>query len=486
MMQNKNETGKNNVPGRGSPILGTEKIGTLIWKFSIPAIISGLISALYNIVDQIFIGQGIGDLGMAATNVAFPLVTISTALALLFGVGGASNFNLSMGGGNSEEASKIAGNALSWMVLSGAAVALIATLFLHPLLFAFGATESIMPYAKPYTLITNIGIPFLVFSTGAANLIRADGSPSFSMMVTLSGAVFNLIFDPVFLFVFDMGIEGIALATLLGQVLSTAVALFYLLRRFKTVPIKREHLRIQPQMTKLICALGAAACFNQLAMTVVQIVKSNTLRHYGALSSYGSEIPLAAVGAVSKVLVVFMAVILGIAQGCQPITSFNYGAKNYKRVRETYKRSLLYTSLVSVIAFLCLQLFPRQILSIFGSGNAMFYEFAVKYMRTFMLMTFINGIQPVTSNFFTSIGKANLGFWMSLTRQILLLTPLLLILPIFYGIDGVMWAGPPSDSIAAVLAIIFAVREIKKMKDLELQEQVVAGQPGGETPCGKI
>lgn len=473
---------QNKVPGRGSPILGTETIGKLIWRFSIPAIISGLISAAYNIVDQIFIGQGIGDLGMAATNVAFPLVTISTALALLFGVGGASNFNLSMGRGNSEEASKIAGNALSWMVLSGAAVGLIAIIFLRPLLFVFGATESIMPYAEPYTLITNIGIPFLVFSTGAANLIRADGSPTFSMMVTLSGAVFNLIFDPIFLFVFGMGIEGIALATLLGQVLSTTVALYYLLRHFKTVPIRKEHLRIQPQITKLICALGAAACFNQLAMTVVQIVKSNTLRHYGALSVYGSEIPLAAVGAVSKVLVVFMAVILGIAQGCQPIISFNYGAKKYGRVKETYKRSLLYTSLVSVIAFLCLQLFPRQILSIFGSDSEQFYEFAVKYMRIFMLMTFINGIQPVTSNFFTSIGKANLGFWMSLTRQILLLVPLLLILPIFYGVDGVMWSGPFSDGVAAVLAIIFAVREIKKMDGLETQGEVVAERPGGKTP----
>lgn len=230
------------MQGRGGPVLGTEKIGKLMWKFSITAIISGLVSAAYNIVDQIFIGQGVGELGMAATNVAFPLVTISTALALLFGVGGASNFNLSIGRGKLEEASKIAGNALNWMVLSGTTVGIIAIVFLRPLLFAFGATESIMPYAEPYTLVTNIGIPFLVFSTGAANLVRADGSPTYSMTVMLSGAVFNLIFDPVFLFVFNMGIEGIALATLLGQVLSSAVALYYLLRRFKTVPIKREHL----------------------------------------------------------------------------------------------------------------------------------------------------------------------------------------------------------------------------------------------------
>lgn len=468
------EIAKNKMQGRGRSALGTEKISKLIWKFSIPAIISGLVSAAYNIVDQIFIGQGVGDLGLAATNVAFPLVTISTALALLFGVGGASNFNLSMGRNEPEEASKIAGNALSWMILSGTLVGLIAIVFLRPLLFAFGATEPIMPYAEPYTLITNIGIPFLIFSTGASNLVRADGSPTYSMLIMLSGAVFNLIFDPIFLFVFHMGIKGIALATLLGQILSSIIAVYYLLKRFRTVPIKRGHLRIQPDITRLICSLGAAACFNQLAMTVVQIVKSNTLRYYGALSAYGSEIPLAAVGAVSKVLVLFMAVILGIAQGCQPIISFNYGAKKYDRVSETYKRAVLYATIVSVIAFLCLQMFPRQILSIFGSDSEAFYEFAVKYMRIFMLMTFINGIQPITSNFFTSIGKANLGFWMSLTRQILLLVPLLLILPVFFGIDGIMWSGPISDGVAAVLAIIFVVREMRKMRLLEIQEERIS------------
>lgn len=468
------EIAKNKMQGRGSSALGTEKISKLIWKFSIPAIISGLVSAAYNIVDQIFIGQGVGDLGLAATNVAFPLVTISTALALLFGVGGASNFNLSMGRNEPEEASKIAGNALSWMLLSGTLVGLVAIVFLRPLLFAFGATEPIMPYAEPYTLITNIGIPFLIFSTGASNLVRADGSPTYSMLIMLSGAVFNLIFDPIFLFVFHMGIKGIALATLLGQILSSIIAVYYLLKRFRTVPIKRGHLRIQPDITRLICSLGAAACFNQLAMTVVQIVKSNTLRYYGALSAYGSEIPLAAVGAVSKVLVLFMAVILGIAQGCQPIISFNYGAKKYDRVSETYKRAVLYATIVSVIAFLCLQMFPRQILSIFGSDSEAFYEFAVKYMRIFMLMTFINGIQPITSNFFTSIGKANLGFWMSLTRQILLLVPLLLILPVFWGIDGVMWSGPISDGVAAVLAIIFVVLEMRKMRLLKIQEERIS------------
>lgn len=452
--------------------LGTEKVGGLIWKFSIPAIISGLVSAAYNIIDQVFIGQGVGDLGMAATNVAFPLVTISTALALLFGSGGAMKFNLSTGRGDSEEASHIVGNAISWMLLCGIAIGIIATVFLRPLLYAFGATDAIMTYAMPYTLITNIGIPFLIFSTGTSNLIRADGSPTFSMLVTLSGAVFNLIADPVFLFVFDMGIEGIALATLLGQVLSSGVALWYLLRHFKTVPLSRKNFRIQASITGAICSLGISPCINQLAMTVTQIVQSNVLRYYGGLSVYGSEIPLAAVGAVSKIMVIFISTFVGIGQGCQPIISYNYGARKYDRVKETYKRALLYSAPVAVAAFLCLQIFPRQILSIFGSGSELFYEFAVGYMRIFMFMTFINNMQPITSTFFTSIGKANLGFWMSVSRQLLMMVPLLLILPMFFGINGALWAGPIADGMAAALAIIFAVREIKIINALETNKNL--------------
>ncbi len=442
-------------------MLATEKVNKLIWKFAIPAIISGLVSALYNVVDQIFIGQGIGDLGMAATNVSFPLVTISTSLAFLFGVGGAAFFNLSVGRGEYEKASKIAGNAISSMLIMGVFVSIVATVFLRPLLQAFGATDLIMPYAVAYTMITNIGIPFHIFSTGASHLIRADGSPRYSMLVMLSGAIFNLIFDPIFLFVFGMGIQGIALATILGQLLSSIIAAVYFIRRFKTVPLNLEHLRTCFPVTRRICALGAASCFNQFSLTVVQIVKSNTLRYYGAKSIYGSEIPLAAVGAISKLMVFFATIMWGIIQGCQPIISYNYGARNYSRVIETYIREIAYTTLICFFSFICYQAFPRPLLSIFGSDSELFYDFAVRYMRIFLLATFINNIQPATSNFFTSIGKAQMGLVMSLTRQILLLVPLMVILPAFFGFDSIMWSGPISDGLAAVLAVILSLREIK-------------------------
>ena len=451
--------------------LGTAPVGSLMLRFSVPAIIAGIVSATYNIIDQIFIGQWIGELGMAATNIAFPLTTITMGLSMLFGVGGASNFNLNMGRGKPELASKVAGNALVWMILSGLIIVAIAFTFLRPLLYAFGATDAIMPYAVSYTSITTIGLPFHLFATSSSNLIRADGSPTYSMAVMLTGAIFHLISAPIFLLVFNMGIEGIALSTTIGQCLSFSVALYYILRKFKTVPIKREHLKIKIDITWLIVSIGAASCFNHIAMTVVQIVKSNTLRHYGALTIYGAEIPLAAVGAISKILLVMMVFIQGIAQGSQPINSYNYGAKNFARVKQTYKKAIFAATIVSVVAFLCLQLFPRQIMSIFGSDNELFYEFAIQYLRIFMLMTFINGVQPVTSNFFTAIGKGYMGFWMSLTRQILFLTPLLIFLPSIFGIEGIFWAGPIADAVAAALAIIFGYREMKKLTLLQQLEE---------------
>lgn len=453
----------------GNP-LGTEKITHLMRRFSIPAIISFLVNAIYNIVDQIFIGWGIGTTGMAATNVPFPLTTICTALTLLLGIGCASNFSLCLGRGEREKASDVAGTALFLMAACGILLGVVSLLLLSPLLRAFGATDAMMPMSLEYTRIIAIGLPFAVLSTGACHLIRADGSPTYSMACMMAGAVFNLIFDPIFLFVFDMGIAGIALATTLGQVLSTAIALVYLVRRFKSVPLKAAHLRPRWDMTKMICALGAASCFNQLAMTAVQITMNNALRIYGAASVYGSEIPMACVGAIAKVNVVFLAFVLGMAQGGQPIIGYNYGARNYKRVKDTYRIALLFATGASCIAFLCFQLFPRQIMGIFGGGTEEYFRFATRYLRIYMMMTMINGIQPVSSNFFTAIGKAKIGMVVSLTRQIVLLLPLILLLPMWFGIDGIMYAGPVADFASAALSLLFVAREWRIITRLQREE----------------
>lgn len=443
--------------------LGAAPVGGLILKFAIPAIISMLVSAMYNIVDQIFIGQGVGMLGNAATNVAFPVTTIATALALLLGIGGASNYNLEMGAGREQRASSIAGTALSTLVITGAVLALVVLLFLRPLLGLFGATTDVMPYAVDYLGITAVGLPFYVLSIGGNHIVRADRSPTYSMTCVLTGAVINTILDPLFIFGFGWGIKGAAWATVIGQVVSGILVIIYF-GKFRKMYLEISMLKPSSECLKAIVSLGMASCINQIAMAIVQIVMNNILRYYGGLSVYGSDIPIACVGVISKVNQVFMAICIGISQGCQPIWGFNYGAKKYDRVRLAYRYSMIACTAIATIFFLCFQLFPHQIVSIFGTGSDLYFQFAERYLKIFMFMTFANGIQPMSSGFFTSIGKAKLGIVMSLTRQVLFLLPLIVVFSLIMGIDGVMYAGPIADAAALSLAILFARRELVAMK----------------------
>lgn len=443
--------------------LGTAPVGGLIGKFAIPAIISMLVSALYNIVDQIFIGQGVGMLGNAATNVAFPVTTIATALALLLGIGGASNYNLEMGAGREKKASSIAGTALSTLVITGVILAVAVLLFLRPLLSLFGATTDVMPYAVDYLGITAVGLPFYALSIGGNHIVRADRSPTYSMTCVLTGAIINTILDPLFIFGFGWGIKGAAWATVIGQVVSGILVIIYF-GKFRKMYLVMSMLKPSSECLKAIISLGMASCINQIAMAVVQIVLNNILRYYGGLSVYGSDIPIACVGVISKVNQVFMAICIGISQGCQPIWGFNYGAKKYDRVRLAYRYSVTACTVIATIFFLCFQLFPHQIVSIFGTGSDLYFQFAERYLKIFMFMTFANGIQPMSSGFFTSIGKAKLGIVMSLTRQVLFLLPLIVVFSLIMGIDGVMYAGPIADAAALSLAILFARRELVAMK----------------------
>lgn len=444
--------------------LATERVGKLIAKFAIPAIISMLVSSLYNIVDQIFIGQGVGMLGNAATNIAFPISIICAATALLLGIGSASNYNLETGAGNYKKGSQIVGCGLSMLVICGLVIGAVVLAFLNPLLHIFGVTKDVLPYALDYTGITAFGIPFLILTTGGNHLIRADRSPTYSMTCMLTGAIINTILDPLFIFGFHWGIKGAAWATVIGQVISGLLVIIYFLK-FRKMEMELGMLRPRVPFLKMIVSLGMASCINQIAMAIVQITMNNTLRYYGASSVYGTDIPLACVGVISKVNMVFMAICIGISQGCQPIWGFNYGAGRYDRVKHTYKTAFGISLMIGIVFFLSFQLFPRQIVAIFGSGSEVYFHFAERYFRIFMLMTFINGIQPMSSGFFTSIGKAKLGIVVSLTRQVIFLLPLILIFPYFMGIDGVMYAGPIADGAAALVAIGYAVRELRKMQE---------------------
>ena len=446
--------------------LGAEPVSVLLRRFAVPSVIAMLVSALYNMVDQLFIGHSIGVLGNAATNVAFPLSMVCTSIGLLCGIGGAANFNLCMGRKETEHAKSYVGNAVSMLAILGVILCIAVQIFLRPMMILFGATADVLNYACTYTRITSIGFPFLIVTIGGSNLIRADGSPNYSMACNLVGAVVNSILDPLFIFVFHMGMAGAALATITGQVLSFLLVVRYL-RGFKTLPLSLSDLKPKTACWIQIASLGATPAFNQVAMMVVQIVMNNTLTHYGSNSIYGSDIPLACAGIISKVNMLFFSFVIGISQGLQPIVSFNFGAAKYDRVKEAYKKAVFAATAISVVAFLCFQLFPRQIISIFGSGSEEYLHFAERYFRIFLFFTFLNGIQPVSSNFFTSIGAPKKGIFLSLTRQIIFLLPLLLIFPYLFGIDGVMYTAPIADLAAASVSIFMVVREFKIMTELE-------------------
>lgn len=441
-------------------------VSKLMLKFAIPSIIGMLVSALYNIVDQFFIGQGVGTDGNAATNIAFPFSTMCIAVALLLGIGGASCFNLTMGRGDTKRAGYFAGNAFTMLIASGVVISAITFAFLTPLLKLFGSPDNILPYAQDYVFVSAFGFPFLILTTGGGHIIRADGSPQMTMACNLTGAVINTILDALFVLVFDWGMKGAALATVIGQVISAIMVIIYI-RKFKTVTLTKEHFKPHFPTIQRICSIGMASCFNQLAIMIVQIVLNNSLKHYGALSEYGDSEPIAVAGIVMKVNMIVFSIVIGLAQGTQPIESYNYGAKNYSRVKQAYKLALITGAVISVIAFICFQLFPLPILSLFGTGTETYFKFGTKFFRIFLFFTWLNCIQPISSTFFTSIGKPIKGVFLSLTRQILFFIPILLILPLIFGIDGIVYTGPSADLLAGIVAIIMTVCEFRLMKGEE-------------------
>ena len=456
---------------RANP-LGTLPISKLLLKFTVPSIIAMLTGALYNIVDQFFIGRRVGELGNAATNIAFPLSICCIAIALLFGIGGAAAFNLAKGSGDDETAVYYMGNSISGMLSLGVLLLIITQLFLEPLLTFFGTPDSVMGYAYSYVRITSIGFPMLIFSSGGGHLVRADGSPSFSMFTNILGAVINTILDAIFVFGLDMGMEGAALATVIGQYVAGGLTMYYL-SHCKTVRLELKHLKIRGRCLARVASLGAAPCSNQLAMMVVQLVMNKSLTYYGAQSSYGEEIPLACAGIISKVNQLFFSFIIGLSQGLQPIISFNYGARKYARVKKAYLTSISIGAVIAFVAFCLFQAIPEKLISIFGEGTEEYIAFAVSYFRTFLFFTFLNFLQPLTSNCFTAIGKPLKGMFLSLTRQIIFLLPLIVLLPLAIGIDGILYAGPLADGMAAVAAFAMIAVELHRPQYHADMEQTV-------------
>ncbi len=457
---------------RGRNPLGVDPIGGLVARFAVPSIIAMLVGAVYNIVDQIFIGQFVGTLGNAATNICFPLTISCIAISLLCGIGAASNFSLAMGRRETADAAYYIGNGVSTCTVAGIVLCAVTQLFMEPMLMFFGSTGEVLPFAVEYVRVVSVGFPFLILTTAGGHIIRADGSPRVAMICNLSGAILNVGLDALFVVGFGMGMTGAALATIIGQVISAIIVIVYL-TRYKTVYLEWKHFAFKLQYIARILSLGVSAMVNQIAMMVNQIALNNILKTYGAMSVYGAEIPLAAAGVIMKVAQLFFSVVIGLSQGAQPILGFNYGARNYARVKKAYSVAVTAGATISVIAFLVFQLWPRPVIAVFGTGTETYFEFGERFMRIYLFGIILNFMQPISATFFTSIGKPYKGLFLSLTRQIIFLLPLILVLPTIFGIDGLLFAGPVADSLSFVCALLMVIAEYRVMGRMEKTQTVI-------------
>ena len=459
-------------------ILGKEKIGKLIRKFSIPCIISMLVNSLYNIVDQIFIGQGVGYLGNGATNVVFPLVMIGLAFSLMFGDGASAYLSLKLGEKKKKEAESGIGNGILLSAIISIIFCVVTLIFLPQFLKLFGCTENLKEYAMAYGKIIAIGFPFSMIGTTLNSIIRADGSPKYSMISMVSGAILNTILDPIFIFVFHKGVEGAAIATVISEILTFILNIAYI-KKFKSIKITKESLKLKSNVCKKISALGISSFITQMSVVCVMTAENNLLGKYGAESKFGAEIPITVLGIVMKISQILNSIIIGIAAGSQPIFGYNYGARKYDRVKQALKIVLGSSVIISTIAFILFQTIPDKLILIFGSGDENYMEFACLAFRTYLMLTIVNGIQIPSGIFFQAIGKSTKSAILSLSRQIVILIPSMIILSHIMGIMGVLTAGPVADGLAFILATFFLIKEVRGLKannqieDIENEETTI-------------
>ncbi len=445
-------------------ILGKEKIGKLIRKFSIPCIISMLVNSLYNIVDQIFIGQGVGYLGNGATNVVFPLVMIGLAFSLMLGDGASAYLSLKLGEKKKKEAETGIGNGIVLSAIVSILFCIITIIFLPQFLKLFGCTENLKEYAMAYGKIIAIGFPFSMIGTTLNSMIRADGSPKYSMVSMVSGAILNTILDPIFIFVLHKGVEGAAIATVISQILTFVLNIIYV-KRFKTIKLSKESLKLKFNVCKKIAALGISSFITQMSIVCVMTAENNLLGKFGAESKFGAEIPITVLGIVMKISQILNSIIIGIAAGSQPILGYNYGAQKYDRVKKALKIVLGSSVIISTFAFILFQTIPDKLILIFGSGDENYIEFACLAFRTYLMLCIVNGIQIPSGIFFQAIGKSTKSAILSLSRQIVILIPAMIILSNIFGIMGVLYAGPVADAMAFVLAMVFLIKETRSLKE---------------------
>ena len=453
-------------------ILGTEKVGKLIRKFSIPCIISLLVNSLYNIVDQIFIGWGVGYLGNGATNVVFPLTMICLAFALMFGDGTSAYLSLKLGEKRKEEAEKGVANGILISVITAVILCAVSLIFLPQLLNLFGCTDALRPYALKYGGIIAIGLPFMMIGTTLNSIIRADGSPQYAMFSMVLGAVLNTILDPIFVFVLKMGVEGAAIATVISQIATFLINVFYL-KKFKSIKLAKDNFKLSAKTARKVTMLGISSFITEMSIVFVIATENNMLAKCGAESKFGPEIPITVLGIVMKISQILNSIIIGIAAGSQPILGYNYGAGKTDRVKETLKRVLGISVIISTIAFILFQTIPDKLILMFGNGDENYIEFACLGFRIYLMLCICNGIQIPSGIFFQAIGKSVKSAILSISRQIAVLIPAMIILGNLFGIKGVLYSGPFADGVAFIISVILLISEVKHFNVKE-KENIVS------------
>lgn len=451
--------------------VANDNINKLLLAFSIPCVISMLINAFYNIIDQIFIGKGVGTIGNAATNVIFPIVIICNAIASLIGNGCAANLSLKLGEGKNEEASKSVGSSITLLFIFSIVLAILGELFLPKLVYLFGCTPTVYDSAISYGRIILYGAPFVIIYTGLSSIIRADNDPKYSMICLVTGALINCVLDPIFIFGFKMGVSGGALATIIGQAVSFLIACLYI-PKIKSVKLKKEDFKLNKDVLKTL-GLGLSSFITQMTVLALFVVMNNLMTKYGATTKFGSDIPLSVYGVMSKINSVYVNSILGISIGAQPILGFNYGAGNYKRVKETLRKVMLIGLCIGIFFNIIFYFFPSQIVSIFISSSDesynLFMEFAILFSRTFFLICALNFFEMSTSIVVQSLGNVKKATLVSFVRQIILFIPLAFYLTHKMGLNGALYAAPIADGICFFVVLFVFFSEYRKLDKKEEQ-----------------
>jgi len=439
-----------------SKALGEEEISALLWRFSLPAIIGMVVNALYNVVDSIFVGHGVGEVGLAAVTIAFPIMIILMGFGMLVGVGASAAVSLRMGQHKQHDAEKILGNSFTLAALLSVSLSAGMLWFLDPILISLGAQAEVLPYARDFTRIILMGSIFMYIGFGLNSVVRAEGNPQMAMKTVLISSGLNILLNPLFIFTFHLGISGSALATVISQAVSAIWIIVYFLSKKSVLRLRIENLKLDKSIVISIFKIGLSPFLMQIAASVVTVLFNFSLL------KYGGELAVASIGIINRIAMLMLMPIFGLSQGLQPIIGYNYGAKNYSRVIKALKMAIYSATLFSVVGFLVVQIFDEQIIMLFNNNPALI-AIGAHGMRIYLFMLPVIGFQLIGANYFQAVGKAGYAIILSMSRQIIILIPLVLLLPGILGLNGAWLASPIADLVSAILTGFFLMREIRNL-----------------------